>query len=82
VAYCWGENQEGGVGDGATTDRYAPTSVGGGATFAQVTAGSLHSCGRTTASQADCWGYNGTGQLGDGTTIRRLLPVAVASPAP
>ncbi len=82
VAYCWGENQEGGVGDGTRMDRFAPTPVGGGLAFAQVTTGLLYSCGRTTASRGFCWGFNGTGALGDGTTVNRLQPVAVAPPAP
>ncbi len=82
VAYCWGQNQEGGVGDGTTTDRYAPVPVGGGHAFAQVTTGGLYGCGRTTTLRAYCWGYNGSGALGDGTTISRLLPVAVAPPMP
>lgn len=82
VAYCWGNNQEGGVGDGTTMHRFAPVPVGGGHAFAQVTAGGLYNCGRTTTSRAYCWGYNGTGALGDGTTVRRLQPVAVAPPGP
>ena len=81
VMYCWGQNQEGGVGDGTTTDRYAPVPVSGGHAFAQVATGLLYACGLTTASRAYCWGYNGTGALGDGSTINRLVPVAVMPPA-
>jgi len=61
---------------------FAPTPVGGGLAFAQVTTGLLYSCGRTTASRGYCWGYNGTGALGDRTTVNRLLPVAVTLPLP
>ena len=43
----------------------APASL----TFAQVSAGSEHSCGVTTTNAAYCWGYNGWGQLGDGTAV-------------
>jgi alpha-tubulin suppressor-like RCC1 family protein len=35
--------------------------------FAQVSAGGVHSCGRTSDNRAYCWGFNGSGQLGDGS---------------
>jgi alpha-tubulin suppressor-like RCC1 family protein len=45
--------------------------------FRQVSAGSYHSCGVTTADKVYCWGLNRDGELGDGTTTDRLKPVAV-----
>ena len=45
--------------------------------FRQVSAGSYHSCGVTTADKVYCWGLNRDGELGDGTTTDRLTPVAV-----
>lgn len=38
-AYCWGNNEFGQLGDGTTTDRYAPTRVGD-IRFTQIAAGS------------------------------------------
>jgi alpha-tubulin suppressor-like RCC1 family protein len=80
LAYCWGRNRYGRLGDGTTTDRSRPTAVAGGRKFRQIDAGSMHTCGLTPANRVYCWGNNGSGQVGDGTVIvaGRLRPVAVA----
>jgi alpha-tubulin suppressor-like RCC1 family protein len=78
VAYCWGRNNTGQLGDGSTTQRLRPTAVSGGLKFLMVTAGAQYSCGVTTDNRVFCWGDNTTGQLGDGSISRRLKPVAVA----
>ena len=55
----------------------------GGLTFAQVSAGSFQTCGKTSASVAYCWGSNFYGELGDGTggiPDKSSTPVAVAGP--
>ena len=78
-AYCWGDNFDGAVGDGTTTDRRAPVPVAGGLQFIQVDAGSSFTCGLTYPDRkAYCWGSNGSGTLGDGTHTSRLRPVPVA----
>jgi alpha-tubulin suppressor-like RCC1 family protein len=77
-AYCWGQNDEGQLGDGTTTQRVTPTAVLGSRRFHQVVAGGSHTCGVTTSNVAYCWGRNRWGQLGDGTQTRRLGPVVVA----
>jgi alpha-tubulin suppressor-like RCC1 family protein len=80
AAYCWGYNNAGQLGDGATTDTTSPAAVGGGLSFAAVgaDAGGKNRCGVTPAGAAYCWGSNAYGQLGDGTTINQASPVAVA----
>jgi alpha-tubulin suppressor-like RCC1 family protein len=78
AAYCWGGNNEGQLGDGSTTEHHAPVAVGGGLTFASVSAGGDHACGITTSGAAYCWGANYFGQLGDSSTTGRHTPVAVA----
>jgi len=78
VAYCWGGNYLGQLGDGTTTDRLVPTAIAGGLTFAAVSAGAFHTCGVTTSGAAYCWGNNQHGQLGDGSTTDRLVPTAIA----
>ncbi len=77
VAYCWGDNVFGQLGDGTTTNRPMPVAVAGGLSFAAVSTKG-HTCGVTTAGDAYCWGQNVRAQLGDGTTTDRLTPVAVA----
>ena len=79
AAFCWGDNTRGQIGDGTTTNRNAPTAVGGGLTFASLADGSAdHACGLTSTGVAYCWGSNDWGELGDGSTIERHAPVAVA----
>jgi alpha-tubulin suppressor-like RCC1 family protein len=77
VAYCWGLNSFGQLGDGTNSNRVRPVLVARGLAFRQVKPGSTHTCGVTTSDVAYCWGSNGFGELGDGTTIIRLRPVRV-----
>jgi alpha-tubulin suppressor-like RCC1 family protein len=81
LAYCWGLNDLGQLGDGTTKSRLTPVAVAGGHRFVRVDAGSLHTCAVTTSHRAFCWGNNSDGQLGDGTTQVRLRPVAVSGPS-
>ncbi len=78
LAYCWGVNSSGELGDGTTTTRFAPVRVAGTRKFRVLRAGYRHTCGVTTANIAFCWGFNGDGALGDGTTTNRTKPVRVA----
>ena len=82
VAYCWGGNSSGQLGDGSRTDRLRPVRVAGGLLLRSVTAGGDffgdYTCGVTTTNVAYCWGANFFGQLGDGTMTARLRPVRVA----
>lgn len=81
-AYCWGVNANGQVGSGTTTLRFlSPVPVAGGHTFAQVSAGSFHTCAKTGTGLGYCWGVNFNGTLGDGTTASSTVPVAVVGPS-
>lgn len=83
VAYCWGNNSLGQIGDGTTTDRLVPTAVGGGAGggnlhFSSISAGSTRSCAiEALTGFAYCWGTNQYGEIGDGTTSDRRVPTLV-----
>jgi alpha-tubulin suppressor-like RCC1 family protein len=77
-AWCWGNNDNGRLGTGNTTESPWPTPVQGGLLFRRISAGGYHTCGVTTGSRAYCWGRNTQGQLGDGTLTSRLKPVPVA----
>ena len=76
--YCWGQNVNGQLGDGTTTDRARPVAVATNLQFTMVDAGGFFTCGVSTDTRVYCWGQNSTGQLGDGSTTDRLKPAAVA----
>jgi alpha-tubulin suppressor-like RCC1 family protein len=77
---CWGNNDFGQLGDGASGLSPTPTNVLGLTNQgAAIAAGSFHTCALTSAGGVKCWGDNFFGQLGDGTTTdRRLTPVNVS----
>jgi len=78
AAYCWGENLQGRLGVGTTTDfQQSPAPVTGGLSFVTLSVGGAHTCGVTAAGAAYCWGANVFGELGDATTIDRSSPVLV-----
>jgi alpha-tubulin suppressor-like RCC1 family protein len=85
LAYCWGANWYGDVGDGTPDGaidiiRAAPVPVVGGIRFRDMSdGGEYHNCGISLGGRAYCWGANFVGQVGDGTTTNRPAPVPVAT---
>src|SRR5262245_49460976 len=79
IAWCWGENEVGAIGDGTTDDHDVPVLVTGGLTFVGMTAGFRHTCGITAGGAVYCWGSNGAGQLGINTNAQRSAPTRVVS---
>jgi alpha-tubulin suppressor-like RCC1 family protein len=77
LAYCWGFNGAGRLGDGTETDRNVPTAVDGALIFSDISAGVLHTCGVTTDGDVYCWGQNDAGQLGVGGNGGSVVPVEV-----
>ncbi|HEX2078266.1 MAG TPA: Ig-like domain-containing protein [Longimicrobium sp.] len=78
AAYCWGDNQQGQLGEGTTNASPVPVAVAGGHTFAAIDAGWQFTVALTASGAAWAWGDNNFGQLGDGTRTDRSVPVPVA----
>ncbi|MDB3870679.1 hypothetical protein N9318_00005, partial [Euryarchaeota archaeon] len=83
LAYCWGGNGYGQLGDGTTTSRNTPVAVNlpAGRTATSIASGTRHSCAILDDYSLYCWGGNNLGQIGDGTTIQRNNPTAVNLPS-
>lgn len=78
IAYGWGINIDGRLGDGTTVDKSSPVTVIGGITnWKQLSAGAYHSLGVTETGIAYSWGSGASGALGDNTTIQKSSPVMV-----
>jgi alpha-tubulin suppressor-like RCC1 family protein len=77
---AWGNNVEGELGNGTTTNSSTPvaTSLPNGTTVSAVSGGDSHGLALTSTGSVLAWGYNGNGQLGNGTTTDSSTPVAVS----
>ena len=74
---AWGDNDNGQLGDGTTTQRNSPKSVASNVVTAA--AGDEHTLFLKSDGTMWAMGDNSVGQLGDGTTNQRTSPVSVAS---
>ena len=85
LAYCWGDDSIGTLGNGATTgDQASPVAVDtsgvlSGKTVVSLSAGDYHTCAIASDNLAYCWGDDSSGRLGDGpaTGGNQTSPVAV-----
>ena len=83
--YGCGDNHEGVLGDGTTTNRYTPIRIGSLENVVQV----IYTCGNGGSAYFRCddginkelyvTGYNYSGQLGVGHTSRVTLPTKIAA---
>jgi alpha-tubulin suppressor-like RCC1 family protein len=85
-SYCWGLNENGPLGNGATANTSGLVEVisPAGVSFTHLVAGTIHTCGLGSDAKTYCWGLNETSQLGDSGTMDRSTPIAVpltSSPA-
>ena len=69
IAWCWGQNDSGQVGNGTHGGDVVnpPAGVAGGHNFIAVTVGKKVSCGIDASNKGWCWGVNTYGQLGNGS---------------
>ncbi len=77
VAWAWGDNHWGQVGDCTRTCSDAPADVSGFDDFLAIDAGWFHTLALRADGTVWAWGGNSYGQLGDGTTDQRSCPVQV-----
>lgn len=82
LAYCWGSNDDGEIGNGTTDSALTPspidmTGVLAGKTVKKLLLETDYSCMIASDDKVYCWGDNGDGQLGNGSTTPSTTPVAV-----
>jgi alpha-tubulin suppressor-like RCC1 family protein len=79
IAYCWGDDSRGQLGDNRTINSTTPIPIEDESLeFSMISAGDAHTCGVTTSGNAYCWGAGDLGQLGNGLTGDREVPSPVS----
>ncbi|TMA25452.1 MAG: hypothetical protein E6J78_17410 [Deltaproteobacteria bacterium] len=84
AATCWGQNENGELGDGTSTPHAAAAPISGPAlpaSWTTVAAGSQHTCAVGSDGSLWCWGINSSGQLGQGgiTPSFSMTPLKVGT---
>ena len=78
VAWCWGHDLAGQLGDEATRESIdVPVAVSGDHRFVDITGGTSHTCAIDDDQQAWCWGTDLEGRLGLGTVRSTAVPAPV-----
>jgi alpha-tubulin suppressor-like RCC1 family protein len=80
TAWCWGRNVYGQLGDGTTTDRFAPVQVKGLTRLVSLSATAAHACAMASGGETWCWGYNVDGQIGRDDKRSASSPIRVTAP--
>lgn len=81
-AFCWGDNRQGTLGNGETTDSAVPTPVTNIETAVDISVGELHSCAVVADGGTWCWGTHKVGSWYGvlGTGISNVSHSAVPVP--
>jgi alpha-tubulin suppressor-like RCC1 family protein len=79
VAYAWGLNNVGQLGNNNTINRSSPITVASSLSFTSVSAGRSYSAAIDTTGLLFAWGLNSIGQLGDGSTVTKSSPTQIGS---
>ncbi|MCA9654647.1 MAG: DUF4215 domain-containing protein [Myxococcales bacterium] len=75
--WCWGNNNDGEVGDGTVNDTAVPQAVALPQPADDISLGINFSCALLTTDAVYCWGEGSDYQLGYGDIIDQLTPVEV-----
>ncbi|SHG14147.1 RCC1 domain-containing protein [Chryseobacterium vrystaatense] len=78
--WAWGENDNGQLGDGTTTNRIYPTQIGTATDTKIITANLYNRWTINTNGLLSGTGLNDKGQIGDGTNIQRKVFTPLACP--
>jgi len=76
---CWGDNEQGELGIGTTTNTPTPAAVTNLTGVTAIAAGAAHTCALLSGGTVQCWGYNQEGELGNGTSISPFVTPAAVS---
>ena len=77
---CWGNNTNGQLGNGTTTNSSTPTLVSGFLSGAsRISVGGSTACVINTSRALYCWGLSTDGQMGTGSTTKSLTPTPLPS---
>jgi alpha-tubulin suppressor-like RCC1 family protein len=80
---CWGDNQEGQLGDGNSLEVLGQgtpvTILPAGSGITSFSVGGAHTCARLVSGGVTCWGVNNWGQLGDGARSFRSSAAPIAA---
>jgi alpha-tubulin suppressor-like RCC1 family protein len=79
VAWCWGGNASGQLGDASEDDALTPVEVTGDLSWDRLALGEEFSCGLASDGIVRCWGSSGDGWLGDGSGEPQPTPTPVAA---
>ena len=75
----WGENENGELGAGDTTDRSSPVQFGGESTWTKLHSKYRHTLAINDSNELWACGRNSDGCIGDGTGTNRSSPVQIGS---
>ena len=78
---CWGNNTNGQLGNGSTTDKSSPqvANTGAGLSFTELSLGFGHTCATASDATTWCWGKGGDYQLGNVSASNSTTPVQVGA---